>query len=390
MPAWSADGSTVAFVGYRQGRPGDIYAVEAYGGRERRLTATKAHEDTPRWSPDGRRIVFVRKVELVRQLFVITIDGSGQRQLTRAAEPSFAPNWSPDGTEIAFVRGRDDVGSDDGLRADSVTPDQAGGASGLVASDVYVLDVATGVERRLTHDPAVDTAPAWSPDSRSIVFSSNRGGLGAQQLFVMRRDGSDQRKLTDHPISYHNELRPSWSPDGATIAFVTDNRHTPIGNSEIYLVDADGRNTRRLTNHFGHDDWPSWSPDGQIAFVRGRTAFRPEVFVTRSDGDLGARKLTGNYIFFSRMELSPDVPRAARPVTVDLTVTSQIDGFTDVGCSATLGHQLLADAVVKTAGRRLRCVWDLPADAKGRLLRGVVRVARGGSEVARPFAVRVA
>jgi hypothetical protein len=90
------------------------------------------------------------------------------------------------------------------------------------------------------------------------------------------------------------------------------------------------------------------------------------------------------------MEMSPDTPRAARPVTVDLTVTSQIDGFTDVGCRATLGHQVLADAVVKTSGRRLRCVWDLPADAKGRLLRGVVRVARGGSEVARPFAVRIA
>jgi TolB protein len=389
MPSWSPDGSAIAYVGYRQGRPGDIYKVAAYGGRERRLTETRAHEDTPRWSPDGRRIIFVRRLALIRQLVVMDADGSNQRQLT-SGEPSFAPSWSPDGRRIAFVRGHDAVGSDDGVRADAPVATEVDANVHRRPSDIHVLDVDTGVERRVTHDPGVDTSPAWSPDGESIVFSSDRGGTGAQQLYVMRPDGTAQRKLTRHDVTYHNEMRPSWSPDGKTIAFVTDNRHTPLGNTEIYLVDADGTNVRRLTTYMGHDDWPTWSSDGQIAFARGQTTFRPEVFVTGPDGALGARKLTGNYLFFRRMAMSPTTPRAGRTVTVELTVDSKIDGFTDISCRATLGHQLLVDPLVKASGSQLRCVWDLPSEAKGKWLRGTLRVARGGSAVIRTFAARLA
>ncbi len=390
MPSWSANENMVAFVGYRQGRPGDIYTIGAYGGVERRLTTTKSHEDTPRWSPDGDRIVFVRRVRLVRQLVVMNADGTGQTQLTQAHEPSFAPSWSPDGRQIAFVRGYDDVGGDDGIPVDGPVTQPADETSGRKASEIYILDLDGRAERRVTHNSAVDTSPAWSPDGGTIVFTSDRGGTGAQQLFVMRPDGTEQRKLTDHSVSYHNEMRPAWSPDGTTIAFVTDNRHIPVGNSEIYLVDADGRNGRRLTTFVGHDDWPSWSPDGQIAFARGLTAFRPEVFVTGSDGGLGARKVTGKYLFFAGLSRSPAVPRAARQFEVVLTASLRIDDYTDIECRATLGHQLLVNPSVSTSGKRLRCVWSLPVYAKGRWLRCLVHVGAGGSEVTRTFRVRVA
>ena len=388
MPSWSPDATTLAFVGYRQGRPGDIFTVGAYTGPERRLTSTKAHEDSPRWSPDGSRIAFVRKVRLVRQLVVMNADGSAQRQLTHGQEQSYAPSWSPDGEQLAFVRGHDDVAGDDGIGVGSQTIDAAGGSGARRASDIYVLDVDDGAERQLTHHAAVDTSPAWSPDGQLIVFASDRTGTGAQQLFVMHRDGTAERKLTDYPVTYHNEMRPAWSPDGSTIAFVTDNRHAPVGNTEIYLVDADGRNVRRLTTHPGHDDWPSWSRDGQIAFARGLTLFRPEVFIA-TGGGLGARKVTGNHMFFAGMSMSPAIPRTARRVAVELRVTSPIDRYTDVECRATLGSQPLESPLLRSSGKRLRCTWSLPDDAKGLWLRGMIHVGRGGSAVTRTFAARV-
>lgn len=387
-PSWSPDGSMIAYVGFRKGRAGDIYAMAAYGGRENRLTATRNHDDFPRWSPDGRKIAFVRTVDLVRQLVVMNVDGTGQRQLTHGQHASFAPSWSPDARRIVFTRGREDEDTDGAIDADGSGTGTSGEAPDHAASDIYVLDADGGGETRLTYDPGIDSSPAWSPDGQLIVFTSNRGAAGAHQLFVMRPDGSGQRKLTDHSVSYHNEKRPAWSPDGSTIAFVTDNRHPPVGNAEIYLVDADGSNARRLTYYFGYDDWPSWSSDGQLAISRGLTPFRPEVFVLSAGGGLGARKLTGRYLSFAGLSMSPAIPRASRPFVVELAVRPALDAFTDVECRATLGDQLLADPSVTRRGS-LRCAWHLPSYAKGRWLRGAVLASTGGSEVTRTFALRV-
>jgi Tol biopolymer transport system component len=388
MPTWSPDGLTIAYVGFRKGRAGDIYQIETYGGRERRLTFSKHHDDMPRWSPDGKRIVFVRTVGLVRQLVVMNANGSGQRQLTHDREASFSPNWAPDSRRIVFARGRDDEDSEDGIAvgAENVeldeTPDRT-------LSDIYVLDVDGGSETRLTDHPAIDTSPAWSPKGDLIVFSSNRGAAAAQQLYVMAPDGSGQRKLTDHPVTYHSEKRPAWSPDGSTIAFVAEGWHAPLGNKEIYFVDANGGNLRRFTFHEGHDDWPAWSSEGNLAIARGLTQFRPEVFVLGSGGGLGARKVTGRFISFAGLSMSPTVPRSAQPLAVELVVRPGIDGYTDVECSARVGDQFLVDPAMTRAKGRLRCVWNLPAEAKGRMLRGHILAATGGSEVVRRFALRV-
>ena len=97
------------------------------------------------------------------------------------------------------------------------------------------------------------------------------------EIYVMDADGGNSRRLTNHPAE---DWSPSWSPDGERIAFSSDR----VGNLDIYVMDDDGGNSRRLTNH-PEDDWlPSWSPDGErIAFTsdRGRSY---DIYVIDADG----------------------------------------------------------------------------------------------------------
>ena len=117
-----------------------------------------------------------------------------------------------------------------------------------------------------------------------IAFSSNRDG--ASEIYVMDTDGGNQRKLTNNR---HSDWSPSWSPDGKRIAFVSNrDGHVIDGipTSDIYVMDADGGNQQNLTNN-RHGDWfPSWSPDGKrIAFVSDRDGpFNPEIYVMDADG----------------------------------------------------------------------------------------------------------
>ena len=117
-----------------------------------------------------------------------------------------------------------------------------------------------------------------------IAFSSNREGNS--EIYVMDADGGNQRKLTNNPL---RDWYPSWSPDGEHIAFASGRD----GNFEIYVMDADGGNQRRLTNNPLWDREPSWSPDGKrIAFVSDREE-NDEIYVMDADGG-NQRRLTNN------------------------------------------------------------------------------------------------
>ena len=102
--------------------------------------------------------------------------------------------------------------------------------------------------------------PAWSPDGRKLAFVSQRDGNS--EIYVMNADGSAQENLTRQPAS---DSHPSWSRDGRRIVFVSRRD----GNAEIYVMNADGSGLRNLTRTPSDDLDPAWSPDGRaIAFVQ--------------------------------------------------------------------------------------------------------------------------
>jgi Tol biopolymer transport system component len=157
-------------------------------------------------------------------------------------------------------------------------------------------------------DLARGGGPSWSPDGTMIAFHDARVPGYGLDVYVMTRGGRDQRRLVSHPTAggepsdnTRDDFDPSWSPDGAFIAFVTYRN----GHAEIYRMDTTGHATARLTNDPGDDRQPAWSPDGRtIAFVSNRTG-NGEIHAMRADST-GVRQLSRTEGTESGPAWSPD------------------------------------------------------------------------------------
>jgi Tol biopolymer transport system component len=171
------------------------------------------------------------------------------------------------------------------------------GANGrIVPASVYVIGVDGSNARTLTNRAlAFDAHPAWSPDGTRIAFMSDRDGNS--EVYIMNADGTAQRRLTDLP---GQDGYPAWSRDGARIAFVSDRG----GAFQLWTMAPDGTAPSRLAEVPAVAERPSYTRDGRIAFTSDRDG-NPEIYVMGLDGSDPTR-LTNNPSADGEAAVSPD------------------------------------------------------------------------------------
>ena len=164
--------------------------------------------------------------------------------------------------------------------------------------------------KNLTNNKALDFWSSWSPDGKYIYFYSNRDGNN--EIYRMDADGANPVNLSNHQA---NDYLPTCSPDGKKILFTSDRDHK---EREIYMMNVDGSNVIRLTNNEAFEEAPTFSPDGnQLLFTKqivepGDTthAANGELFIMDTDGN-NEKRLTYKKGYDSGGKFSPDGKKIA-------------------------------------------------------------------------------
>src|SRR5213592_101454 len=268
-PALSPDGTRMAYISDAGLFSYDLYLANAENGqtirklvsatRDPHLESMQLINSAGAWSTDGR---FAFGAIVTGRPALRIVKGDNGDLIKEIKFPSlgeiFNPTWSPDGKQIAFSA-------------------QVGGVT-----DLYVYDLDSGQQRRLTNDAYADLEPAWSPDGSLIAFATDRFttslddlSYGDYQLAVIDpRGGGQIRQLPHLPKAKH--INPQWSPDGKSLYFLGD----PGGVTNVFRLSLDGGAIAQVTNVFtGVSGITSLSPALSVAQKAPRA-----VFAVYSDG----------------------------------------------------------------------------------------------------------
>ena len=255
------------------------------------------------------KIAYVSELGTARELFVMDYDGYDPRQLTADGFLNLMPRWSPDRRFLVFTtyrnRNTQDIDmielatgkrwtlvAQGGL---NITPVFSPDGNSLAYSsshegnaELYRLDTKTKAVQRLTTHAAGDLSPSWSPSGRELVFTSDRSG--GPQIFLMSADGSNVRRLT---FEGDYNAAPAWSPRGNWIAYVC---RTPKKEYKLCVITPDGQKRLQLTTGLGVDDSPSWSPDGRHLVFSSTVEGKSQIYMIDADGkDLERITFTGTH-----------------------------------------------------------------------------------------------
>ena len=221
-PVWSPDGKQILFVSNREGPGTDgLYMMNADGTRVIRLSPKGGRDDTPAWLPGGQRILFSSNRSGEWDIYEMNRDGTGRKRITDDSSMDWYPVPSPDGSKIAFVSDREG------------------------SQELYVMDRDGQGVRRLTNMPGKEIKSIdWSPDGKWIAFQS-WFSESDNRIYMVRPDGTDLALIAE------KSGYPSWLPNSRQLIFDSDRN----GIGKIYIMDIKSADIQQVT--FG-DGW-DWS-----------------------------------------------------------------------------------------------------------------------------------
>jgi len=248
--------------GYISPTPGDPTPTPSFGDLATAPPAT-AVTGIPTSIPtpstnDGLtgRIVFtcqVHQVQAYNQICIINADGTGWRRLTTDdSRQHYYPSLSPDGKSVIYAAFREEN-----------------------IYEIYEMTLADGTVKQLTNRQGVLNAPEISQDGKTIAFTRWTVNSNQYQIWLMNRNGTDPNN-----IPKINGWDPTWSPDGKQVLYASDKD----GSTQLYAVNANGKNDHRVSSLPAIRGRSDWSPDGQYIVTYSGEPWHREVFLMNSDG----------------------------------------------------------------------------------------------------------
>jgi TolB protein len=224
-PAWSPDGTKIAYVSFEKKKP-VVFIQSLVSGQRSVLANYKGNNSAPAWSPDGKRLAIVLTHGANSQIYTINENGTGLKQLTQSSAIDTEPVWSPDGNSIYF------------------TSDRGG------APQIYRVGISGGQPQRITFEGAYNSSPHFSPDGKLLAFIKREQGrfrvalqeLASGQVQILSETSKDES--------------PSFAPNGRMILYATSIN----GRGTLAAVSSDGRVKQRLSETSGDVREPAWGP----------------------------------------------------------------------------------------------------------------------------------
>ena len=270
-PAFSPDGSLLAFVRWHASGVANLYVVPVSGGEPKRLTFDNLKIEGLTWEPDNRHLVFSSNRGGPFGLWRVDIDGNPAQRVPQANRSAYTPMLSRDGRQLVYEEW---TGATNIFSVDPAAP----------AAEAAEITLST----RMNWNPAV------SPDGKRLTFASDRSG--SSEIWVTDRKGEDALKLTAFGGPYTSG--PAWSPDGEHIVFDSP---AVDGNFDIYEVEAQGGTVKRLTTAPLEDRFPHFSPDGEWIYFSSRRSGSWEVWrMPAGGGDTKAEQVTFEGAYYSQ------------------------------------------------------------------------------------------
>lgn len=335
LPAWSPDGSRLAFSSSPKADRGallDIWVMNADGSGLTRLTDHPEDDRRGVWSPDGTRLAYTATRAGNLEIHVMDADGGNHVNLTNHPAQDSQPAWSPDGTRIAFTSTR--LGN---------------------STDLWIMNADGSNPRMLVHLPGHQRHAAWSPNARWIAFDGRQAGN--YDVYVVDAEGTTAPiQLTDAP---QNEDDPVWSPNGQRILYASE----ADGENDIRSIKPNGTLETKVVATNDIEERPDVAPGAELVVTASDAGFAGEASLVRQGTPVrwtfqGSEEHTVTETTFGLFDSGPRSPGESFAYAFSSAGSYRYECSLHTGQKANLAVPVVVIPPTGAGGRSLQIIWS--------------------------------